>query len=264
MTSVAFPIIDLGPWFDGGPSGRRAVADQVRTACESIGFFAIVGHRVPDGMIEAMRSVSRDFFDLPPPPGRWRGTPAARAEPRLSRRGDGDPGAAGRQRDPTRLQGGVRHRTARRTRGRSLASQRTRRLPELRPQPLALGPSRLRAFLASLLVGDGGLETRDLDGKWHEAPQVEEGFVVNVGDILMRWSNDRFRSTLHRVANPRAGGGARRLSIAYFVAPAYDALIECLPGCATADRPPKYPAVTVAAYRNAHFARTAAPIVTAA
>jgi isopenicillin N synthase-like dioxygenase len=67
MTSAAFPIIDLGPWFDGGPSGRRAVADQVRTACESIGFFAIVGHRVPDGMIEAMRSVSRDFFDLPTP-----------------------------------------------------------------------------------------------------------------------------------------------------------------------------------------------------
>ncbi|OYY40726.1 MAG: hypothetical protein B7Y08_17625 [Rhodospirillales bacterium 24-66-33] len=111
---------------------------------------------------------------------------------------------------------------------------------------------------------DGGLEVRDLDGKWHEAPPVEDGFIVNIGDLLMRWSNDRFRSTLHRVANPRSGGGARRLSIAYFVAPAYDAMIECLPGCATADRPAKYPPVTVAAYRNARFARTAAPIVTAA
>jgi isopenicillin N synthase-like dioxygenase len=106
-------------------------------------------------------------------------------------------------------------------------------------------------------AADGGLEVRDVDGRWHAAPAVEDGFIVNIGDLLMRWTNDCFRSTLHRVANPRDGGGARRLSIAYFVAPAYDSTIECLPTCRTLDGPPKYPPVTVAAYRNARFAATA-------
>ena len=53
-------------------------------------------------------------------------------------------------------------------------------------------------------AADGGLEVRDLEGSWHEAPVVEDGFIVNIGDLLMRWTNDRFISTLHRVANPIA------------------------------------------------------------
>jgi len=74
----------------------------------------------------------------------------------------------------------------------------------------------------------------------------------------MRWTNDRFKSTLHRVANPLHGNGARRLSIAYFVAPNYDSLVECLPTCRGPGNPAKYPPVTVAGYRNERFARTAA------
>lgn len=106
-------------------------------------------------------------------------------------------------------------------------------------------------------AADGGLEVRDVDGRWHEAPVVEDGFIVNIGDLLMRWTNDRFVSTLHRVANPVQGGGRRRLSIAYFVAPNYDSVIECLPTCRTNGAAERYPPVTVAGYRNERFARTA-------
>src|SRR6202008_1438916 len=115
------------------------------------------------------------------------------------------------------------------------------------PQLVPPKPGQLRAGehtdLGMLTIlknatADGGLEVRDLDGRWHAAPAVEEGFIVNIGDLLMRWTNDRFRSTVHRVANPRDAGGAARLSIAYFVAPSYDAVIECVPTCRVADRPP--------------------------
>jgi isopenicillin N synthase-like dioxygenase len=329
MPSFAFPVIDLAPWQAGTHAGRRAVAERVRTACETTGFFAVVGHRVQPDTIEAMRSTSRAFFDLP----RVRKMEVARPRPEQNRAyhaegtetlarlagnetlpdykevfaigppdvpdGDawyhGQPGAYPNYAanlwppDPPGFEAAwrsywsamedlqdticrvfalsldlpedwfVRHLA------RHCSMLRALNYPE---QSVPPGPGQLRAGahtdLGMLTIlkneaADGGLEVRDLDGSWHKAPPVEEGFIINIGDLLMRWSNDRFRSTLHRVANPRVGGGARRLSIAYFVAPAYDSLIECLPTCSTVDRPAKYPPVTVADYRNARFARTAAP-----
>src|SRR5690606_35214903 len=60
----------------------------------------------------------------------------------------------------------------------------------------------------------GGLEVRGTDGRWHAVPAVDGAFVVNVGDALERWSNDRWRSTLHRVVVPPAGRGTQRQSTA--------------------------------------------------
>lgn len=79
--------------------------------------------------------------------------------------------------------------------------------------------------------------------------------VVNAGDLLMRWSNDVLRSTLHRVVAPRAtplAGAAdvgitpRRQSIAFFCNPNGDALIECLPNCSNGN--PKFAPVTTEEY----------------
>ncbi len=324
----AFPLIDLVPWYAGSASGKAAVADAVRAACGTIGFFAVTGHRVPPNAIEAMRATSRAFFDLPmaekmkvarPRPSRTvrimpRGTetlarlagndsppdykevfaigpPDVPADdPWYHTLPDAYPNCAPTCGQPNRpvsswrgVPTGPRWRICK---IRSATSSRRRSaLPEgwfdralarhcsmLRAlnypaQATPPAPGQLRAGahtdLGMLTIlkneaADGGLEVRDLAGRWHEAPPCEEGFIVNIGDLLMRWTNDRFRSTLHRVGNPRSGGGARRLSIAYFVAPAYDTLIECLPTCQTADAPEKYPPITVATYRNARFARTAA------
>jgi isopenicillin N synthase-like dioxygenase len=89
---------------------------------------------------------------------------------------------------------------------------------------------------------EGGLQVRAKDGSWLDVPHLPEAFVVNLGDLMAEWTNDRWVSTLHRVVNPprAAGEGARRLSMAFFHQPNYDAVIQCLPTCAEPGRPPRY------------------------
>ena len=91
----------------------------------------------------------------------------------------------------------------------------------------------------------GGLEVRRRDGSWIEAPPMPGAFVCNIGDCLMRWSNDIYVSTPHRVINPP---GRDRYSVAFFLDPNPDVLVDCLPGCHDAGRPAKYPAILAADY----------------
>jgi len=78
--------------------------------------------------------------------------------------------------------------------------------------------------------------------------------VVNIGDLMMRWTNDRWVSNPHRVVNPPAeiAARARRLSIAFFLHPNYDTIIECIapPGEA------KYPPIGSGAYRDFKYQQT--------
>jgi isopenicillin N synthase-like dioxygenase len=70
----------------------------------------------------------------------------------------------------------------------------------------------------------GGLQVRELgSNSWIDATPIEGSLVVNVGDLLARWSNDRFRSTLHRVINK---SGHERYSIATFYDPTYSAVVD--------------------------------------
>jgi isopenicillin N synthase-like dioxygenase len=88
----------------------------------------------------------------------------------------------------------------------------------------------------------GGLQVQAPEGGWIDVPHLPDAFVVNLGDLMAEWTNDRWVSTLHRVVNPprSAGSAARRLSMAFFHQPNYDAVIECLPTCIAADRPARY------------------------
>ncbi|WP_141581540.1 isopenicillin N synthase family oxygenase [Actinomadura sp. WMMA1423] len=91
----------------------------------------------------------------------------------------------------------------------------------------------------------GGLQVMELDGSWTDVPVVEGAFLVNLGDLMARWTNDRWRSTVHRVVNPpRTGEPTERFSIPYFHQPNYDALIECIPTCLGPGESPKYAPVT--------------------
>lgn len=83
-------------------------------------------------------------------------------------------------------------------------------------------------FLTILAQDDvGGLQIRNLDGEWIDAPYVPGTFILNIGDILARWTNDRFNSTPHRVINKSSDRD--RYSIGMFFDPNLDTLIETLP-----------------------------------
>ncbi len=79
-----------------------------------------------------------------------------------------------------------------------------------------------------------GLEVQSPSGTWIKAPLVKDGFIINIGDLLSHWTNDRWVSTMHRVVEPEQGGDgrdAKRQSIAYFMNPNYDAVIKTIPTC---------------------------------
>ncbi|HEV3177357.1 MAG TPA: 2-oxoglutarate and iron-dependent oxygenase domain-containing protein [Stellaceae bacterium] len=100
----------------------------------------------------------------------------------------------------------------------------------------------------------GGLEVLTRGGDWLHVETEPSSFVVNIGDLLMRWTNDRWVSNAHRVVNPppSAAADTQRLSIAFFHHPNYDASIECIadPGEA------KYPPVRSGDYRDLKYRQT--------
>jgi isopenicillin N synthase-like dioxygenase len=138
------------------------------------------------------------------------------------------------------------------------------------PPPLVAPlPGQLRAGahsdlgMMTLLYSDndiGGLEVMNRGGRWVPVPIIDNAFTVNLGDLMMRWTNDRWRSTPHRVVNPAeaANDRSRRLSVGMFFIPNYDAVVAPIAGVGEA---PKYPPITVADYRTSRFASTASQAI---
>jgi len=104
----------------------------------------------------------------------------------------------------------------------------------------------------------GGLEVHDhRSGGWVPVPANPDAFVVNLGDLLQRWTNDRWRSTLHRVVNPPAGAGpaSRRQSMAFFHNANYHCVVECLPGCVAPGEQPRHAPVLAGPHLMAKYLR---------
>lgn len=87
-----------------------------------------------------------------------------------------------------------------------------------------------------------GLQILGLDGTWHEVVPTPGTFLVNIGDLLAAWTNDQWRSTLHRVVPPPPDedGAAKRRSFAFFHEANTDVIVEPLPSCVTTSDPVKY------------------------
>ncbi|MEJ1965049.1 MAG: 2-oxoglutarate and iron-dependent oxygenase domain-containing protein [Gammaproteobacteria bacterium] len=94
------------------------------------------------------------------------------------------------------------------------------------------------------------LQVRNRRGDWIPAPPIRGTFVVNIGDLMARWTNGIFASTYHRVSNT---SGQARYSLPCFIGPNSDALIEALPSCVSAERPPKYSAVYAGEYVSSNI-----------
>ncbi|HEX2783552.1 MAG TPA: 2-oxoglutarate and iron-dependent oxygenase domain-containing protein [Ilumatobacteraceae bacterium] len=91
-----------------------------------------------------------------------------------------------------------------------------------------------------------GLQIVAPSGEWIDVVPADGGMVINLGDLTAQWTNDQWRSTVHRVVPPSAqvGGPVVRRSAAFFLDGNWDAVITCLPTCTNADNPPRYSPVT--------------------
>ncbi len=107
----------------------------------------------------------------------------------------------------------------------------------------------------TLLAQDaiGGLQVLSPTGQWIDATPVDGAYVVNIGDMMALWTNDRYRATKHRVLSAAT---ADRYSMPFFVEPDYDTHVEVLPSCVAAGERPRYDPVVSGEYLMSRFAAT--------
>lgn len=308
------PVIDISGFSGSDRTACHKVVEQVKEACESVGFFVITGHDVPTEILLSAFSQSRAFFARPlhekmriqrPGPGISRGYNAVAGQSLGLTMGQKAPpdlmesvgfGPFDTDDDPYWAAGfGPVHGhpnlfpedmplmrialTAYWTEMENLAGRLSRifalaldldedffvirsrrhvtnmRVNYYPAQHRAPEPGQLRAGAHSdygaftILRGEnapGGLQVFRRGGDWTDVPQPNDSFIINIGDLLMRWTNDRWVSTVHRVVNPPEAvrESVDRLSIAFFFLPDHDTDVQCIESCTSPDNPPRYQRVT--------------------
>jgi len=93
--------------------------------------------------------------------------------------------------------------------------------------------------------GIQALQVLNSQKQWINAPPIEGTLVINLGDQFARWTNDVFKSTVHRAINR---SGQRRYSIPLFFGTDYTVRLEPIPSCVSEDRPPRYEVITAGEY----------------
>lgn len=308
------PIIDVGGLSSSKLADRKAVADNIRAACTTNGFFYIANHGVPAGLIDAVQEQTRIFFDRSDDDKR-------KVSKTLSKCNRGweplkaqalDPGAPPDLKEtfymglelpldhPAVVAGKFNHgpnlwpqdllgfkptMRAYHAAMRDLSERimislalsldlpedyfdgfnrdplSTLRLLYYPPHPADAVPGQTGAgahtdygALTMLLQDDnGGLQVRDAGNSWLHAKPIPGTFVFNIGDAIARWTNDLYRSTVHRVVNV---SGKSRYSIPFFYSGNADHLLECIPSCLSPGETPKYPTVTVAEHMQQMYQRS--------
>ena len=296
MADHPVPTIDISPYLEGGDADRDEVARAVDRACRETGFFAIVGHGVPEPAIDGLRREAVDFFALPEGEKRLVERPADRISRGWNALRDRSlayslgkdtppdlqesfamgpvavpdepyytcdraraffaaniwpadrPGFRDSMEGYYRAMEGLSH-TVMRIFARALGREDTYfddridrhssslrlirypgRAEDAEPGQRRAGEHHDYGSL-TILRGDnlpGGLQVKLRRGGWIDVVRPEGGFICNIGDAMMRWTNHRWVSTLHRVGLPEGNDGPDRISIVFFHNPNYDAEIRCI------------------------------------
>ena len=287
----AIPVIDMAPLREGTTDGARHVARQLLNAAETVGFFYVRNHGLPQGLIARTDAVARRFFSLSLEEkqqvkvARWHrgyikigeakmyasakidlkesfiwGMEVSREDAGTARgnslRGPNQwPGSVHEMR-PTLNEFFVAANQCGKVLFRAFAAglgldlnHFTRQFdrpitrgalifyppqqPDLGDDQFGVAPHTDYGCL-TLLYQDpvGGLQVQGRDGEWVVAHPIEGTLVVNIGDLMARWTNNQFRSTPHRVINR---SGRQRLSIGIFVDPNYET--EVVPICRNGEAP---------------------------
>src|SRR5437867_3482631 len=225
--SRAIPVIDFGPALRRESGGLERVAREVGRTSETVGFFYLAGHPVPQAVIDDAFQASREFHAIP-------------LDEKLALKINENnigylPVNQSMQRHSTV------HKATRPNFNESffISHDRDAEHPDIvAGTPLRgrnqwpAGHERMRATMVRYMKAMEAL------GEWLAPPVIAGTFLVNLGNIMKRWSNDRFLSTPHGVVND---SGRDRYSIAFFYSPNVGSTIECLPSCVSADNPARYP-----------------------
>lgn len=100
---------------------------------------------------------------------------------------------------------------------------------------------------------NGGLQVQNRDGDWVSAPPIEDTFVVNIGDLVQFFTNDKYLATTHRVINT---SGKARFSLPFFIDLDFDAVVEVVPTCVSPENPARYEPYTCGKYKYQRFLNT--------
>ncbi len=129
---------------------------------------------------------------------------------------------------------------------RPMATLRLLHYPATPPGEVGAGEHTDYGNITLLATDDvGGLEVRTRSGEWIVAPPMPGAFVVNIGDCLMRWTNDVYVSNAHRVVNR---SGRERYSIAFFFDPNPEARVEAIASCIGEGEAARYAPILAADY----------------
>ncbi len=225
------PQIDISGLYSTDPADKARVAAEIGGACRGVGFFFAVNHRVPAVVIEAARDKAAEFFDLPMAEkqqvkcdrnnrGYREMGDAVHKSGKLFARDSYDldfPVAAD---DPEILAGTPLY-----------APNQWPALPGFEAALsayyagcLEAGLKILEGFALTLGQDDsGGLEVMGADGEWFAAPPVPGSFVVNVGELMKRWTNGRLKATVHRATHLK---DAARFSMPLFCNPDFRTVVD--------------------------------------
>jgi isopenicillin N synthase-like dioxygenase len=295
------PIIDFGPWLGGAAGALDALSDEVRDACERVGFFYLAGHGVADVLVAQTFAAAKRFHALAlekklelkidqynvgylamNASTQRHSTVHAATRPNenesffvIHDRPPDHPDVVaekplrGRNYWPRNLDG-FREQTMAyfdtlNALGQNMlpvfavalgmppdhfselfadinhATLRMLHYPPTSGEDNAFGqgPHTDNSFMTILARSEvPGLGVRLPSGEWVTPPIVPGTFLVNIGNIMRRMSNDRFRSTPHGVI---VDGSADRYALAYFHSPNPYRTIEVLPACIDDEHPPLYP-----------------------